>query len=305
MTPAGQALARGCDRLPATTLQEVMQVADLQTRIDRKYLVPAADFTGLLAAMSAELLVLQIDHRRLFGYESVYFDTPDRLAYHQHAHGRRNRFKVRTRTYLDTAQTVLEVKTEGGRGQTTKDRHPYLIGDRRLLTPRGRRVVAATLGTPQLAEKLERSLTTGYHRATLLHPATGSRVTCDVDLTFEDDQHTRHGPADTVLIESKTAGAAAPVDAHLWRMGHRPVTISKYCAGLALLHPELPANRWSRTLRRHFGWHPTPAAGQAGSSAPSRRAEAQQPQAGIHLLAGMLTYMTTSGSRHHPPEFTP
>ena len=256
MTPAGHALARACDRLPATDLEQVMKVADLQTRIDRKYLLPAADFTTLLDAMGGELLVLQIDDRRLFDYESVYFDTPGRLAYHQHAHGRRNRFKVRTRTYLDSAQSVLEVKTEGGRGQTIKDRHPYQVADRRLLTPRGRAIVADALRSRRLAEDLERTLTTGYQRATLLHPATGSRITCDVDLTFGDRQHTSRGPDHLILIESKTAGAAAPVDARLWRMGHRPVTISKYCAGLALLHPYLPANRWNRTLRRHFHWHP-------------------------------------------------
>ena len=29
---------------------------------------------------------------------------------------------------------------------------------------------------------------------------------------------------------------------------HRPARISKYATGMALLHPELPANRWYRTL---------------------------------------------------------
>src|SRR5690625_7828608 len=62
--------------------------------------------------------------------------------------------------------------------------------------------------------------------------------------------------AEMLLVESKTVGAAGQVDAILWRLGHRPVALSKYCAGLALLDPRLPANRWNRTLRRTFGWQP-------------------------------------------------
>jgi hypothetical protein len=37
-------------------------------------------------------------------------------------------------------------------------------------------------------------------------------------------------------------------------MGVRPISISKYCVAVALLHRDLAANRWNRTLRTHFGW---------------------------------------------------
>jgi hypothetical protein len=37
-------------------------------------------------------------------------------------------------------------------------------------------------------------------------------------------------------------------------MGIRPIGVSRYCLGTALLHPELAANRWNRERRRHFGW---------------------------------------------------
>lgn len=38
------------------------------------------------------------------------------------AHGRRRRYKVRTRTYVDSAISFLEVKTEGAREATVKER---------------------------------------------------------------------------------------------------------------------------------------------------------------------------------------
>jgi hypothetical protein len=37
-------------------------------------------------------------------------------------------------------------------------------------------------------------------------------------------------------------------------MGVRSIGVSKYCVAVALLDRTLPANKWSRTLRTHFGW---------------------------------------------------
>jgi hypothetical protein len=39
----------------------------------------------------------------------------------------------------------------------------------------------------------------------------------------------------------------------LWAHGHRPVSVSKFAAGLSLLTPELPANRWHRVHERLAG----------------------------------------------------
>lgn len=257
MTPARRALSSGCSALPSTSLEYILATADLQTRVDRKYLVPATAFTELLLALGDRMSVLDIEGRRLFAYESVYFDTPELLAYHQHVGGRRRRFKVRTRTYVDSAQSMLEIKTAGGRDETVKDRHPYRIDDRYELNRWGRAVVGRRLGSAVLAGRLEPSLTSRYHRATMVEPGTGSRLTCDVDLRFEDRHRHHDGPEGLVLIESKTDGAASIADRTLWRLGHRPATVTKYCVGLALLHPQLRANRWNRTLRRDFGWSPS------------------------------------------------
>ena len=42
-------------------------------------------------------------------------------------------------------------------------------------------------------------------------------------------------------------------------MGIRHLSMSKYCVGIALLHPHLPANRWNRVLRNRFDWDRAPA----------------------------------------------
>ncbi len=256
MSPAGATVDRVCGALDHVDLAQVLNLAELQTRVDRKYLVPHTVFAELIGLFETRLCALEIHGRRVFNYESVYFDTPELLSYHQHLQGRRQRFKVRTRTYLDSDETVLEVKTEGGRDETVKDRYDYRLQDRRDLTPQARQIVSARLHDTSLADRLEVSLVSRYQRATLLDPASGSRMTCDVNLAFDDRARGVTGPGDRVLIESKTAGAAAPVDHALWRMGHRPVALSKYCVGLALLNPHVPANRWNRSLRQGFGWVP-------------------------------------------------
>ena len=59
------------------------------------------------------------------------------------------------------------------------------------------------------------------------------------------------------LIESKSRAGPGPADALLRSRGVRPVRISKYCLGVALLHPDTAANPWNRLLNRQFAWQRT------------------------------------------------
>ena len=54
--------------------------------------------------------------------------------------------------------------------------------------------------------------------------------------------------AGLAVVETKNPATPSPADRALWDAGHRPARISKYATGMALLHSELPANRWYRTL---------------------------------------------------------
>ena len=259
---APQAVVAATAQLPPVGLEQIIATADLQTRTDRKYLVTAEVFARFTTIMSDRFRALEIQDLRLFRYESVYFDTEQLTAYLRHAHGRRQRFKVRTRAYLDVTDCVLEVKTEGGRGQTIKERLPYPSADRHELTEAARRFALDRIGDPATVQNLDPVMTTAYRRATMMDPLSGSRLTCDVDITFacgagvQDGDPDHRGPENLVLVESKTVGAAATADNVLWRLGQRPVSLSKYCVGMALMHPHLPANRWNRELRRHFDWTP-------------------------------------------------
>lgn len=55
-----------------------------------------------------------------------------------------------------------------------------------------------------------------------------------------------------VLVESKSVDGAGEADRMLRRLGVRPVSVSKYCVGIAGLRPEVAANPWRTTLQRYF-----------------------------------------------------
>lgn len=281
-------------------LDDLNAQADLQVRVDRKYVLPTHRAVAVLDRMDREeVYTLQIADRREFDYRSLYFDTPTLFSYRSTALKRRRRFKVRTRQYADTEQTFLEVKTRGPRGATVKHRLPHHAGPL-ALSGGGRTFVSAILRSqavlvPEI-DDLAPVLATGYRRSTLLLPAREgrqvARATIDTDLCWSpyglgpayrdeagsDDprQLPRNtGPGVTLsgvaIIETKSRGTASVLDRLLWTHGCRPVSISKYGTGMAALHPELPATRWHRILGR---LHPyATAIGTAEIAAPHHHSQ--------------------------------
>ena len=241
--------------LSPVTLDEVLALASLQTRVDRKYVMVPATFERLVDRLADDLHVLEIDGRRSFAYESTYFDDASLSSYLAAAHGRRYRYKVRTRTYVDSGECMLEVKRRSGRGETVKERVPYPTVDSGLLTAAGRAFVATVV--PSLAvDELRPVLRSTFERVTLVDLRAGARMTCDAGLVCSVPGGGAVHLDGYVLLETKSPGPATPADRMLWSEGVRPATISKFCVGLAALDPALPANKWNRTLRRYFAWTP-------------------------------------------------
>lgn len=267
------------------SLTGMVEQAELLTRVDRKYLIPADRIELLLDALGAGARVLDIDGERRLRYESVYFDTPELLSYHMAAHPRRRRFKLRTRSYLDTGTAYLEIKTRGARGTTVKERSEYEVDARAGLTPQARIEVADAFDTigvaPQRAWELRATLVTRYRRATLLQPGGGARATIDTELSWIEPDGTGFLLPGRAIVETKSGGQASPLDRALWRAGHRPVAVSKYATGMAALHRELPANRWARLLRGPFAPESrapiVPAAGPRGEAATALRTASPHP----------------------------
>lgn len=262
LTAPEQLIAMTLDDLDPVGLDELNEHAALLTRVDRKYVTTTDRLDRVVQALDPRTRILQIDGSTSFRYESVYFDT-DRLdSFRSTALRRRRRFKVRTRTYTDSGECWLEVKTRGPRKTTVKNRVRYDRARARTLTPAAVGFVADALATAQVgsveADALRPALTTCFRRRTLWLPEDGARVTIDDELTVGRNGRARGFP-DAVVVETKSGAAPSQVDRLLWSAGVRPARMSKLGVGMAVLDPSLPANRWSRTIRQHFlptdPWH--------------------------------------------------
>ena len=254
-TPAERAVAAAAAMVAPIGLKELNALAELQTRVDRKYFVPAELFHQLIARLADEMQVLEIDGRRTFGYESFYFDTPQLSTYRAHLQRRRQRFKARTRTYTDTGLCMFEVKLTGARGETVKQRVPHPQELRAELTDDALNHLGSTLRDAyhqDLPAGLRPTLVTSYRRTTFVSRTGEARLTCDVGLVCGDVEHEVRDTGTHVLVESKSAGRGSAPDRILRELGVRPAKVSKYCVAVAALHPELPSNPWHQTLQRYF-----------------------------------------------------
>lgn len=238
--------------------------AALQRRIDNKYLVAWKRLELLLDALATDHEALEIDGRRAFAYESVYFDTPDLRAFHDHVADRRPRFKVRSRLYADQGACSFEVKAKRPGGEMVKESLPMDPADHGRITPAARRFLQEHLPELLAGEEmpeLEPSLITRFERGTLAARSGSERVTCDAEI-----QLIRPGgravrlAGDHIVVETKSATGDERADRHLGHGGLEPVSLSKYRVGIGLLaarDPEPPLGgapeRWFRPVATHAG----------------------------------------------------
>jgi hypothetical protein len=227
-------------------LAELNRVA-LLDRVEVKYLLPAALLPDLAAALLPNYRVLTIDGRRLNHYRTLYFDTPDLAMYHRHHMGARVRYKVRSRQYVESALTFLEVKHKTGAQHTVKSR----LATPTLITGINRCALAFLADKcPYAALELVPALWNTYTRVTLASSTHCERVTLDLDLAFAWGGRKLGLPA-LVVAEVKRSGPhhASDFIALMRALGVRKSSFSKYCVGVSLLYPGVKHNRFHRARR--------------------------------------------------------
>jgi hypothetical protein len=238
--------------LPGVSLADLDRAAALRTRVDAKYVL-RADEVEALWGLLVGFRVLDIDGLRCFGYETVYFDTADLRCFHAHRQGRRRRFKVRTRRYLDADLCMLEVKRLGGRGDTVKHRRPHDLDAHGRLPREACAFVGDTLRECyglDFREALSPAVVTRYRRVTLLAPDAEERVTLDFGLRLACGGREHGLPDGQVFVETKGRRGHCVADRALRALRVRPLpSASKYCVGLLLARPDLPVGPFRRAVR--------------------------------------------------------
>lgn len=222
------------------SLEDTNKSAKMLKRFDNKYVVNREQFEEFLSLVLEDFTLLEINGTRQFSYSSCYYDD-DYRCYFDHLQGKRRRFKVRTREYVDSGLMFFEVKLKGLRGQT--DKH-------RITT---QKFSAETIDNEELALltdaykenykteyafELKPSLIVEYRRCTLVARQGGERVTIDFSLAFtpySNNQEKIQIGENFIIIETKSGDGKGVADKVMKRLGIRQASkCSKYCLGVNL-----------------------------------------------------------------------
>ncbi|QDS98657.1 polyphosphate polymerase domain-containing protein [Adhaeretor mobilis] len=224
---------------------------ELMNRTDTKYLLSSDDLLETLPELRGNYRSLEVEEVRLSPYSTLYFDTPDLVCYKAHHNGKLNRRKYRMRRYDANGVCFLEVKLKNSKGRTDKQR--MSLSD---IQPSIDESHAGFLDSiaPDLQNQsfdgLIPQLWSRFLRMTLVHNNIAERVTIDTCLSFHKGDRAVQLPG-VIIAEVKQPGddRQSPVRKQFRARGIRPLRISKYCVGSAMLNPTLKHNRFKAKLR--------------------------------------------------------
>ena len=245
-TPSSAEFASLLRQFEPITLDRMDAVA-LLDRTDTKYVLQVSQLYRALAALHSDYWVLDIDGVRLHPYQTLYFDTVDFAMYMRHHADRPLRYKVRSRQYVDTHRSFLEVKVKTNKDRTSK-RRIETGGLVTRFTPEARDFVEALV--PLGAQALEPKLWNSFLRITLVSKHEPERLTLDLGLHFDDGKRNIDLPG-LAIAEVKQEGInrRSAFIHHMRAMAVRAAGFSKYCIGAAMLYPAIKHNNFKDKLR--------------------------------------------------------
>ena len=225
------------DGLNPISLAALDERAALLQRVDVKYVVDRDVLVQLIERLAGDHDVLEIDGRRAFAYDTVYFDTDDLRCFRDHSADVKPRFKARTRRYVDAGDCVFEVKVKREDGSTDK-RQTEHEGDAAALTPAAEALLGTTLRDARIDPpgELEPVLRTSFDRITLAAREGDARLTVDLGVKLARLDGEAVGLRDDLaLVESKSEDGESRADRVLAERGATPISLSKYRTGIDAL----------------------------------------------------------------------
>ena len=229
----------------------------LADRTDTKFVLGADALLRILDELAGGYRVLDIDGTCFTTYRTQYFDTASYALFRRHHAGGSHRYKVRTRSYLNTGLAFVEVKRRTRIGATSKLRM-QTPGFETRLGADSRAFVDAHC--PHPASTLVPTLLNSFDRICLIDAERRERLTIDLDLAVETADGMLPVPRVAVAElkqEKRPGGRRTSAFLSSMHANHqRPTGFSKYCMGLLLTRPEIKHNLFMpqlRQLRRVMG----------------------------------------------------
>lgn len=229
-------------------LHEIAFAKALMSRVDVKYVIKKEMLNSLLEQLKEQYFVVKVKEKTALQYNTIYFDTPKHQFYLSHQNGKKNRYKIRARHYVDTDTKFFEVKFKNNQGRTIKTRVPLQSINEKSLGPVESAFLNNNFGFE--ANEFNPQMWVKYKRITLVHKLQAERVTIDLNLCFENDQKQKMFNSLAIIeVKQDKLGKSAMVEA-LQQKQQKPGSISKYCWATCELFPEVKKNNFKSKLNK-------------------------------------------------------
>jgi hypothetical protein len=224
---------------------EEMDGVELMNRTDTKFVVSLDQLLSILEEVKDTYRILEVNGTRFSHYETLYYDTNDFLFYTRHHNGKRNRWKIRKRSYLDSDLSFLELKFKTNRGRTQKQRTGIpeigveLNGDEE-------KFIGSKAG---IDFHLSPQIKNNFTRLTLVEPNLPERITIDLEISFEWNKISKEFRQIVIVeVKQENRNRLSPFFQALKKRYVREESISKYCLGVAMLVPFVKKNNFKEKL---------------------------------------------------------
>jgi len=219
----------------------------LLNRVDTKFVFHLDMLAVILDEVAGNYEVLDIENKRVFQYESLYFDTKEFEHYLAHHNGRPNRIKVRFRKYTDSGDVYFEIKKRIKDSRTDKYRvkldniHTELNGlETNLMNE---------LSIP--SELLENKIWINYQRITLASKTTKERVTIDLNLSFDNIVKRKDFPSIVIAeIKQDKFSRVSNFVTVLRKYNIPEFRISKYAIAIAMMEDGIKNNAFKEKVNK-------------------------------------------------------
>jgi hypothetical protein len=227
------------------TLDE-MDAVKLMDRMDTKYVFNISCLNSVLEKMSVHYKLLEVNGVRRCRYENLYYDTEDFRFYQQHHNGKKNRYKIRFRNYMDSSLHFFEVKFSSNKERTIKERIKVECISNNI---EGKAETFLNKKTPFQSSALLPKLRIYYTRMTFVSKTGAERVTIDTLLEFVNNESRKAFPTLVIAEAKQGRSCRSPFSDVMRNMKIKEGSISKYCFGMIQLYPHLKKNIFKPKIR--------------------------------------------------------
>lgn len=226
------------------TLEEMDNVK-LLDRLDTKFAFCREKLPELLQEMKNDYRVLEVNGLKIGRYETRYFDTADFRLYLHHHNGKMNRFKIRFRKYIDSNTAFFEIKLKNSRGRMIKKRVQVPDIEDMIQGPAEELLLQKT----QLPSKVfQPVLNVYYSRMTFVNRNSNERLTIDTGLSYSGFSKKTAFPSLVIAETKQEKSGTSPFISLMHKHHIRPLSVSKYCLGIANLVDGIKKNNFKFKL---------------------------------------------------------